>query len=157
MKKKTHDLKKWDPRYMQMAKLVASWSTCIRDNRQVGAVIVKDNRVVAIGYNGAPAGVKSCMERGFCLRDKMGIESGTRQEICYSVHAEQSAIIQAAKMGISIQGSTIYVTHQPCSLCARMIVNSGIERIVYEQDYPDKFSLELLKEANIEIVKLKQK
>ena len=156
MKKQTKQ-NMWDKRYMDVAKLVGSWSTCIRENRQVGAVIVKDNRIVSTGYNGAPSGVKSCVERGECIRDKMGIESGTRQEICYSVHAEQSAIIQAAKMGISINDSTIYVTHQPCSLCARMIINSGIKRIVYEQDYPDKFSLTLLKESKIELVKLTNK
>lgn len=157
MKKIDEKLKKWDPRYMSVAKLVATWSTCIRDNRQVGAVIVKNNRIVSTGYNGAPSGIKSCQDRGECLRNKLGIESGTRQEICYSVHAEQSAIVQAAKMGISIEGATIYVTHQPCSLCSRMLINSGIKRIVYEQDYPDKFSLKILKEAGIEVMKLKQK
>ena len=145
----------WDSRYMQMAKLVGSWSTCIRKNRQVGAIIVKDNIIISTGFNGAPGEIKSCVERGECLRDKMGIESGTRQELCYSVHAEQSAMMQAAKIGTSINGSTMYVTHQPCSLCARMMINSGIVRIVYEQDYPDKFSLKLLKEAGIEVVKLK--
>ena len=157
MKKIDAKLKKWDPRYMSVAKLVATWSTCIRENRQVGAVIVRDNRIISTGYNGAPAGVKNCMERGECLRDKLNIASGTRQEMCYSVHAEQSAIIQAAKMGISTQDATIYITHQPCSLCSRMIINSGIKRIVYEQDYPDTFSLKLLKEAGIEVMKLKEK
>ena len=155
--KKDAKLAKWDPRYMSVAKLVATWSTCIRENRQVGAVIVRENRIVATGYNGAPSGIKNCQERGECLRDKLCIESGTRQEMCYSIHAEQSAIIQAAKMGISIDGASIYVTHQPCSLCSRMLINSGIKRIVYEQDYPDKFSLKLLKESGIEVVKLKQK
>ncbi len=145
----------WDSRYMQMAQLVGSWSTCIRKNRQVGAIIVKDNIIISTGFNGAPGEIKSCVERGECLRDKMGIESGTRQELCYSVHAEQSAMMQAAKIGTSINGSTMYITHQPCSLCARMMINSGIVRIVYEQDYPDKFSLKLLKEAGIEVVKLK--
>ncbi len=157
MKKIDEKQKMWDPRYMSVAKLVATWSTCIRENRQVGAVIVKDNRIVATGYNGAPSGIKSCQDRGECMRDKLNIESGTRQEMCFSIHAEQAAIIQAAKMGISINGASIYITHQPCSLCARMIIHSGIKRIVYEQDYPDKFSIKLLKEAGMELVKIKQK
>ena len=155
MKKQQNKQKMWDERYMKVAEMIASWSTCIRENRQVGAVIVKNNRIVSTGYNGAPSGIKSCMERGKCLRDDLKIESGTRQEMCYSVHAEQSAIVQAAKMGISIDGASIYVTHQPCSLCSRMLINSGIKRIVYKQNYPDKFSLSLLKEAGIELVRIK--
>lgn len=146
---------KWDKRYMDIAKTVAAWSSCIREGRKVGAVIVKNNRILTTGYNGAPAGIKSCQERGYCLRDQLGIESGTRAELCYAIHAEQNAVVQAAKMGISVEGATIYVTHQPCSVCTRILINSGIKRIVYEQEYPDKFSLELLEESGIELVHLK--
>ena len=101
------------------------------------------------GYNGAPAGLKTCRERGECMRRKLNIESGTRAELCYAIHAEQNAILQAAKLGISIDGATLYCTHQPCSVCAKMIVNVGIKRVVYEQGYPDKFSLEIFEEAGV--------
>ena len=145
---------KWDKRFMDLAKSVAQWSSCVRNNRQVGAVIVKNKRILTTGYNGAPAGVKSCRDRGFCLRDKLNIESGTRAEVCYAIHAEQNAVVQAAKLGVSVEGATIYITHQPCSVCTRILINAGISRIVYQNEYPDKFSLELLKEAGVEFVKL---
>ena len=145
---------KWDRRFMDIAKSVATWSSCVRNGRKVGSVIVRNNRILTTGYNGAPAGIKSCKERGFCLRDKLGIASGTRAELCYAIHAEQNAVIQAAKMGISVEGATIYVTHQPCSVCTRILINSGISRIVYDNAYPDDFSLELLKESGIELVHL---
>ncbi|MBR2349557.1 MAG: cytidine/deoxycytidylate deaminase family protein [Clostridia bacterium] len=144
---------KWDVRFMEMTRLVSSWSSCYKTNRQVGAVIVRDKRILTTGYNGAPAGVKSCKDRCECMREKLNIQSGTRQEMCYAVHAEQNAVIQAAKLGISLQGATLYCTHQPCSMCTRIIINSGIERVVYEQGYPDEFSLELFKEAGIKIEK----
>ncbi len=144
---------KWDKRFMEMAALVASWSSCYKENRQVGAVIVKDKRILTTGYNGASSGIVSCKEKGECLRVKLDIKSGTCQEICYAVHAEQNAIIQAAKMGVSVQDATIYVTHQPCSICAKMIINSGIKRIVYKEGYPDEFSMQLFNEANIVIEK----
>ena len=112
---------KWDHRFMEMAQLVSSWASCYQQDRKIGAVIVKDKRVMTTGYNGAPAGVKTCVERGECLRKKLGIPSGTRHEMCYAVHAEQNAIIQAAKLGVSIDGATLYCTHQPCILCAKMI------------------------------------
>lgn len=127
----------------------------MRSGRKVGAVIIKNKRILTTGYNGAPAGVKSCKERGYCLRDKLNIPSGTRAEMCYAIHAEQNAVIQAAKMGVSVEGATIYVTHQPCSVCTRILINAGIKRIVYAQEYPDAFSLELLKEAQIEVCYLK--
>lgn len=101
------------------------------------------------GYNGAPAGVSTCVERGECLRKKLGIPSGTRHEMCYAVHAEQNAIIQAAKLGVNIDGSTLYCTHQPCILCAKMIVNAGIVRVVYHSGYPDDFALDIFKEAGV--------
>ena len=141
----------WDKRFIEMAKFVSTWSSCLR--RSVGAVIVRDKRILSTGYNGAASGINSCVERKECLRDKLKIESGTRQEMCYAIHAEQNAIVQAARMGVSLENATIYITHQPCSMCARMIINSGIKRIVYLEGYPDKFSLELLESANIELEK----
>ena len=135
---------KWDHRFMEMAQLVSTWASCYQEERKVGAVIVKDKRVMTTGYNGAPAGVSTCVER-----KKLGIPSGTRHEMCYAVHAEQNAIIQAAKLGVNIDGSTLYCTHQPCILCAKMIVNAGIVRVVYHSGYPDDFALDIFKEAGV--------
>ena len=140
---------KWDVRFMDMAHLVSTWTSCYTPGRAIGAVIVKDKRVMTTGYNGAPAGVSTCVERGECLRKKLGIPSGTRHEMCYAVHAEQNAIIQAAKLGVNIDGSTLYCTHQPCILCAKMIVNAGIVRVVYHSGYPDDFALDIFKEAGV--------
>ena len=140
---------KWDARFMELAEVIASWASCYQQDRKIGAVIVKNKRIVTTGYNGAPAGIKTCMERGECLRKKMGIASGTKHEICYAIHAEQNAIIQAAKLGSSIDGATLYCTHQPCVICAKMIVNSGISRVVYKHGYPDEFSVQMLKEGGV--------
>lgn len=145
---------KWDERFLKMAEEVATWSSCFQENRQVGAVIAKNKRILTTGYNGASAGIMSCKERGECLRRKLNIPSGTRHEVCYATHAEQNAIIQAAKMGISIDGATLYCTHQPCVICSKMIINSGIVRIVYRNGYPDDFSLQLLREVGVEIEQL---
>ena len=145
---------KWDERFLKMAEEVATWSSCFQENRQVGAVIAKNKRILTTGYNGASAGIMSCKERGECLRRKLNIPSGTRHEVCYATHAEQNAIIQAAKMGISIDGATLYCTHQPCVICSKMIINSGIVRIVYRNGYPDDFSLQLLREAGVQIEQL---
>ena len=142
---------KWDHRFMEMAQLVSTWASCYQEERKIGAVIVKDKRVMTTGYNGAPAGVKTCVERGECLRKKLAIPSGTRHEMCYAVHAEQNAIIQAAKLGVNIDGSTLYCTHQPCILCAKMIVNAGIVRVVYHSGYPDDFALDIFKEAGVQV------
>lgn len=136
---------------MELANLVSTWASCYQADRKIGAVVVKDKRVMTTGYNGAPQGVKTCVERGECLRKKLGIPSGTRHEMCYAVHAEQNAIIQAAKLGINIDGSTLYCTHQPCILCAKMIANVGVKRVVYEKGYPDAFALEILKEAGVAV------
>ncbi len=144
-------MNKWDHRFMDMAELISHWSSCMREGRSVGAVIVKDKRIMTTGYNGAPAGLKTCRERGECMRDRMQIPSGTRTEMCYAIHAEQNAIIQAAKLGISIDGATIYCTHQPCSVCAKMIVNVGIKRVVFDRAYPDAFSLEVFQEAGVKL------
>ena len=140
---------KWDARFMEMAWVISKWASCFQPNRRIGCVIVKNKRIVTTGYNGAPAGIRTCVERGECLRKKIGVESGTRAELCYAVHAEQNAIIQAAKLGVNIDGSTLYCTHQPCILCAKMIVNAGVVRVVYHSGYPDDFALDIFKEAGV--------
>ncbi|MBR0408485.1 MAG: dCMP deaminase family protein [Clostridia bacterium] len=136
---------------MEMAKLVATWASCFKADRKIGCVIVRDKRIVTTGYNGAPSGIKTCVERGECMRQVRGIESGTRHELCYAIHAEQNAIIQAAKLGVSIDGATLYCTHQPCVICAKMIVNAGIRRVVYEQGYPDDFARQMLLEGGVKL------
>lgn len=128
--------------------MVAKRSTCLR--RQVGAIIVKDKRIITTGYNGAPTGIVHCSEAG-CLREKLQIPSGQRHELCRGIHAEQNAIIQAAIWGVSIKGATLYCTTQPCILCAKMLINAGIKRIVYEGEYPDELAKSLLEEAGVEL------
>ncbi len=150
-KEKMPTFDKWDMRFMELAETVGGWSSCYQDNRHIGAVIVKNKRIMTTGYNGAPSGIESCRDRGTCLRREMNIPSGTRQELCYAVHAEQNAIAQAAKMGVRIEGSTLYCTHQPCIICTKIIINAGISRVVYKHGYPDDFSLRLLKEAGIQL------
>lgn len=142
---------KWDVRFMQLAETVGTWSSCYQENRKMGCVIVRNKRIMTTGYNGAPSGVVSCMERGECLRRKQGIPSGTKQEVCYAIHAEQNALIQAAKLGISVDGATLYVTHQPCAICTRLIINAGIKRVVYKYPYPDDFSQLLFTEAGVQV------
>ena len=142
---------KWDQRFMELTEQVATWSSCYNSNRQVGAVIVKNKRILTTGYNGAPQGVVSCKDRGECLRIKLGIQSGTRHELCYAVHAEQNAIIQAARLDIVLEGATLYCTHQPCVICAKMIINAGITRIVYKQGYPDEFAMKLLDDSGVKV------
>jgi dCMP deaminase len=140
---------KWDIRFMDLCKAISNWSSCYQEGRKIGAIIVKNKRILTTGYNGAPSGLLSCMERGECLRRNLNIPSGTRQELCYAIHAEQNAIIQAAKLGVSIDGATLYCTHQPCVICAKMIINAGIVRVVYAEGYPDDFSVELLNQAGV--------
>ena len=142
----------WDEYFVSITKTVASRSTCLR--RKVGAIIVKDKRILTTGYNGAPRGVKSCLEIGRCLREELRVPSGQRHEICRALHAEQNAIIQAAYHGVRITGSSVYSTTQPCVLCAKMMINAGIQKIYYYEEYPDQFSLNLLKEAEVELIKL---
>ena len=142
----------WDEYFMQMSQLTAQRSTCLR--RKVGAVIVKDKHIIATGYNGAPRGLKHCVELGGCLREKLKIPSGQRHELCRALHAEQNAIIQAATLGQSIEDGTIYITHQPCAICAKMIINAGLKRIVVKEGYPDDLSVEILDEAGLKIVML---
>lgn len=145
-------LTKWDHRFMEMAHVIATWTSCFVEGRSIGCVIVRDKRIMTTGYNGAPQGLKTCRERGECMRRKLNIPSGQRAELCYAIHAEQNAIIQAAKLGVSIEGATLYCTHQPCSVCAKMIINAGIKRIIYQEGYPDAFSLQLIGEAGIELI-----
>jgi dCMP deaminase len=140
----------WDEYFMGMAALTAQRSTCLR--RQVGAVIVKDKHIIATGYNGAPRGIKHCEERGGCLRQKLNVPSGERHELCMALHAEQNAIIQAANLGQSVEGATIYITHQPCVICAKMIINAGIMEIIVKEGYPDQLSIDILEEAGLKIV-----
>ncbi len=141
----------WDEYFMQIAEIVKTRSTCLR--RQVGALIVKDNRIITTGYNGAPEGIRHCSDLGSCLRSELKIPSGERHELCRALHAEQNAIIQAAKIGVSTQGATMYVTLQPCVICAKMVINAGIKKIVYKGDYPDELSLNMLNEAKVELIK----
>jgi len=135
-----------DTYFMRMADLVATRSTCLR--RQVGAVLVKEKRVLTTGYNGAPKGLRHCAEVG-CVRLQNNIESGTRHELCRGVHAEQNAVIQAAYFGVSIKDAIIYTTNFPCSVCAKILVNAGIVEVVYRDDYVDPLSKEILSESKV--------
>ena len=135
-----------DQYFMNIAETVATRSTCLRHH--VGAVIVRDKRIVSTGYNGSPSGLPHCLDVG-CVRDQLNIPSGTHHETCRSTHAEQNTIIQAALHGISTKDSTIYVTHQPCVICARMIINAGIRRVVYGEEYPDTEGLKLFASAGV--------
>lgn len=138
----------WDKYFMDIARVVAGRSTCTR--RQVGAVIVKDRRILATGYNGAPPGLAHCLDVG-CLREKIGVPSGERHELCRGLHAEQNALIQAAVYGTAIGGSAVYVTCQPCVLCAKLLISAGISRVVFCGDYPDELARELFLEAGVKL------
>ena len=137
-----------DEYFMEMAQLVSSRSTCLR--RKVGAVIVKEKRVLSTGYNGSPKGTRHCEELG-CIRVKLNVPSGTRHELCRGVHAEQNAVTQAAYFGVSVDGATIYTTTYPCSMCAKILINAGIKEIIYSEGYADDLSKELLEEAHIKL------
>ncbi|MCM8786059.1 MAG: cytidine/deoxycytidylate deaminase family protein [Candidatus Omnitrophica bacterium] len=138
----------WDTYFMEIALLVSKRSTCLR--RKVGAVLVKEKRILATGYNGAPIGLAHCKEVG-CIREKLKIPSGERHELCRGLHAEQNAILQAAYHGVSIKGSILYITCHPCSVCAKMIINAGIEEIVIKEGYPDTMAESILKEGSVKI------
>ncbi|OWZ84593.1 deoxycytidylate deaminase [Natranaerobius trueperi] len=138
----------WDTYFMEIASTVKKRSTCLR--RQVGAVLVKDRRILATGYNGAPQNVSHCSETG-CLREQLQVPSGQRHEICRGLHAEQNAIIQAALHGISTLNSVLYTTDHPCSSCAKIAINAGVKEIVTDRDYPDQLSQDILQEAGINI------
>jgi len=141
----------WDEYFMEITHLVAKRSTCLR--RSVGAILVKDRRILTTGYNGAPSKLSHCSETG-CLREKLGIPSGERNELCRGVHAEQNAIVQAALHGVNIAGSTLYVTTEPCVVCAKMLINAGIVEIVTSGEYPDALARELLAEAGVPVRKM---
>ncbi len=138
----------WDTYFMQIAELVATRSTCLR--RSVGAIIVKDKRILATGYNGAPTGVPHCAETG-CLRVQQNVPSGQRHELCRGIHAEQNAIIQAASHGVTISGADLYCTNLPCSICTKMIINAGLKTIFYKEGYADDLSEQMLEETEIRL------
>ncbi len=142
-----------DEYFMEMAHLASTRSTCIRHH--VGAVIVKDKRILTTGYNGAPKGLKHCEEVG-CIRTELNVPHGERHELCRGLHAEQNAIIQAALFGVSIKNSIIYSTHYPCSICAKMLINADIKEIVYDKDYEDDLAKQILAESNIKVRKFKK-
>ncbi len=139
----------WEAYFMDIAALVAKRSTCLR--RMVGAAVVKNKRILATGYNGAPTGIRHCIEVG-CLRQQMNVASGERHELCRGIHAEQNAIIQAAFHGVSIKDASLFCTNLPCSICAKMIINAGIKKIYYRDGYADLMSTEMLAEAGIEVI-----
>lgn len=141
----------WQQYLAGMAKYVSTRSTCTR--RKVGAVIVRKKRILATGYNGAPSGVAHCLDVG-CLRDQLDVPSGQRHELCRGLHAEQNAIIQGALYGVSLQGSVLYCTTQPCVICAKMLINAGVERVVYQGEYADELSLELFQQARVELIRV---
>ena len=140
----------WDTYFMDITFLVAKRSTCLR--RAVGAIVVKDKRILSTGYNGAPTGIKHCNEAG-CLRAELKVASGEKHELCRGIHAEQNAIIQAAFHGVGIKGATLFCTNLPCSICAKMIINAGIKKICYHSGYADAISKEMLDAAGIEVKK----
>ena len=140
----------WDTYFMNITTLVAQRSTCTR--RAVGAIIVKDKRILSTGYNGAPTGIRHCLEVG-CLRESLQVPSGERHELCRGIHAEQNAIIQAAYHGVSVKNAVLYCTNQPCAICAKMIINAGIKKIYYQSGYTDALAQEMLTEAGIDLIK----
>lgn len=148
MKKSRPD---WDSYFMEIASIVSKRSTCTR--RNVGALIVKNKRILATGYNGAPTGLKHCMDLG-CLREQMKIAPGERHELCRGLHAEQNAIIQAAYHGVTINKAQLYCTHLPCSICIKMLINAGIEKVFYLEGYPDDLASKLMDESSITIKKV---
>ncbi|HSL93845.1 MAG TPA: cytidine/deoxycytidylate deaminase family protein [Bacillota bacterium] len=141
----------WDQYFMSIAELVAGRATCLR--RQIGAVIIMDRRILTTGYNGVPSGIAHCDMTG-CLREQLNVPSGERHELCRGLHAEQNAIIQAAYSGVSIKGASIYITHFPCVVCAKMIINAGISEVIYGKYYPDTLSEQLLAAAGMRIRQL---
>ena len=141
----------WEEYFMDIAKLVAKRSTCLR--RHVGAVLVKEKKILATGYNGVPSGISHCEDVG-CLRDEERIPSGERHELCRGLHAEQNAILQAAYHGVSIQGSVLFCTNFPCVICSKMLINAGIRQIFYLEGYPDPLSERMLGEAGMELQRI---
>lgn len=151
-KKTTRHRPRWDEYFLEAAELVSKRATCLR--RSVGAVLVKDKRILATGYNGAPSGLAHCLDIG-CLREKLKVPSGQRHELCNGLHAEQNVLVQAALHGISTKDSILYLTNQPCIICAKMLINAGIKEIIIAGDYPDKMAREFLKAARVKVRKVK--
>jgi dCMP deaminase len=149
-----HSRPSWEEYFMDITQLVAKRSTCLR--RQVGALLVKDKKILATGYNGAPARLEHCLEIG-CLREQQSVPSGERHELCRGLHGEQNAIIQAAYHGVAIRGATLYCTNHPCVICSKMLINAGIERIVYEEGYADDLAGQMLKESGIKVARFKRR
>lgn len=141
----------WDDYFMHITRVVALRSTCLK--RKVGAIVVKENRILTTGYNGAPKGLPHCAETG-CMRRDLNIPSGERHELCRGLHAEQNAIIQGAWHGVKIEGGTLYCTYHPCVICVKMMINAGIKRLVYCGKYPDKLASDMLKESKLEVIRL---
>jgi dCMP deaminase len=146
-----HKRPRWDDYFMDITHFVATRSTCLR--RHVGAVLVRDKRILSTGYNGAPSGIDHCLEVG-CLREQLGIPSGERHELCRALHAEQNAIIQAALHGVGIKGATLYCTNLPCIICSKMLINSGIRKIIYQEGYPDELAGEMLAASGMELERI---
>ena len=140
--------KSWDRYFLDIAGLVAERSTCLR--RHVGALLVQEKRLLATGYNGAPAGMDHCLETG-CYREQLNIPSGERIEICRGIHAEQNALVQAAAFGVSVKGAMLYCTHEPCVTCGKMLINAGVREFVVAEPYPDDFGRRLLSEAGVSV------
>jgi len=141
----------WHEYFMAIAELVASRSTCLR--RKVGAVLVKDHRILATGYNGAPSGIRHCLEVG-CLREKLNVPSGQRHELCRGLHAEQNVLIQAAYHGICVANSILYCTNLPCIICTKMLINAGIKAIYFKEGYADELSKDMLEEAGVKLIQI---
>ena len=152
-KRKKDGRPSWDEYFLEIAQIVSKRSTCLR--RKVGALVVKKRRILATGYNGTPSGIKHCAQVG-CLRAKLKISSGERHELCRGLHAEQNTLLQAALYGISLRDSIVYITNQPCIICAKMIINAGIKEVVIAGNYPDKMAREFLDEAGIKIRKVQK-
>jgi len=144
---------RWEEYFMSIAEQVATRSTCLR--RQVGCIVVVEKRIVATGYNGAPVGLPHCEEVG-CLREREGVSSGERHELCRGLHAEQNAIIQAAMHGTAVRGGVLYCTHKPCVLCTKMLINAGITRIYYREGYRDRLADDLADEAGLQLVPMRE-
>lgn len=153
-KKNVDERPSWDEYFLDIAHLVSTRSTCLR--RKVGAVVVKDKRLLATGYNGAPTGIRHCSIHG-CLRRKLKVSSGERHELCRGLHAEQNALLQASLYGVSLKDSTLYCTNQPCIICAKMLINAGIQEIIIAAGYPDKMAKDFFDEAGLKIKSAKFK
>ncbi len=142
----------WDQYFTEITRLVSTRSTCIR--RHVGAILVKDRNILATGYNGVPSGISHCADAG-CIREQLNVPSGERHELCRGLHAEQNAIIQAAKHGVNIDGATLYCTTMPCVICTKMLINAGIKKVIFDDGYADELAIKMIAESGIDVVQFK--